>query len=94
MKKNILIVDGSLGVGLALAQHYVRDGHSVTIASPTDAGCLGARFHSLSISEDTFEMANALDGLAKQVGDVQTLIYCADFVQHGPIAALEDVTLA
>ncbi|MFV1593840.1 SDR family NAD(P)-dependent oxidoreductase [Phaeobacter sp. JH20_36] len=94
VKKNILIVGGSSGVGLALARHYVAEGHRVTITGRADPGCSGVRFHALSVTEDSSDLITELDRLARQVGDVQTLIYCAGFLQQGTIASLEDAALA
>ncbi|AUQ75460.1 SDR family NAD(P)-dependent oxidoreductase [Phaeobacter piscinae] len=94
MKKNILIVGGSSGVGLELARHYASEGHRVTITGRVDPGCAGVQFHALSITDDVADLAAQLDELAIQLGDVQTLIYCAGFLQRGSISLLEDAALS
>ncbi|APG48225.1 SDR family NAD(P)-dependent oxidoreductase [Phaeobacter porticola] len=94
MKKNILIVGGSSGVGLNLARHYVGEGHGVSITGRIDPNCAGAQFHPLSITDDAGAMTCALDALVQQVGDVQTLVYCAGYLQRGSIGSLMDAELA
>ncbi|ATF19455.1 SDR family NAD(P)-dependent oxidoreductase [Phaeobacter gallaeciensis] len=94
MKKNILIVGGSSGVGLELARHYACEGHRVTITGRVDPGCAGVQFHALSITDDVADLTAQLDELVMRVGDVQTLVYCAGFLQRGSIATLEDGALS
>ena len=94
MKKNILIVGGSSGVGLELARHYACEGHCVTLTGRIAPGCVGVQFHALSITDDVAGLTAQLNELVTRVGDVQTLIYCAGFLQRGSIAMLEDAALS
>ncbi len=91
MKKNILIVGGSSGVGLDLAKHYVADGHSVCITGRCDPQLQGAKFHHLDIGAG--EMSAQLDELLNGFSDIHTVIYAAGFLQRGRIETLDDGAL-
>jgi len=94
MKKSILIVGGTSGVGLHLARHYVTEGHRVCVTGRRDPGLEGAQFHSLSIGPSPQSLASEIDRLASAYPGVQTLIYAAGFLQRGAIQTLDDDALS
>lgn len=94
MKKSILIVGGTSGIGLQLAQHYVHGGHSVCITGRKDPGISGAQFHALPIGPSTVELTVEVDRLVSAFSGVQTLIYTAGFLQRGAIETLNDEALS
>ena len=57
MKKNILIVGGSSGLGHDLAKHYVQEGHVVFITGRHDPELSGATFIELTIDNDNLNQA-------------------------------------
>lgn len=93
MKKTILIVGGSSGVGLELARHYVAEGHNVCITGRRDPALAGARFFNLPIGTSTDTLANGIDDLVAAFPGVQTLVYAAGFLQRGTIDTLDDEAL-
>ncbi|MDA5555504.1 SDR family NAD(P)-dependent oxidoreductase [Shimia sp. MMG029] len=90
MKKNILIVGGSSGVGQKLARHYVTDGHTVCITGRKNPNLEGARFQPLAITENTSDLIREIDQLAEDFPIVNTLIYAAGYLQRGHIDDLGD----
>lgn len=94
MKKSILIVGGTSGVGLHLAQHYVNEGHTVCITGRRDPGLTGALFHALPIGPSPQALTGEIDSLVSAFEGVQTLIYAAGFLQRGPIETLDDAALS
>lgn len=93
MKKNILIVGGSSGIGLELARHYVDDGHRVCVVGRADPKLVGAQFHRLAITASTNSLSDGIDNLIFEFQDVHTLIYAAGFLQRGFINELTDEAL-
>lgn len=93
MKKNILIIGGTSGVGLELAKHYVGDGHTVCITGRQNPNIERVQFQSLSIESDESRLALDLDRVVAGFTDVNTLIYSAGFLQRGHIDALADDNL-
>lgn len=90
MKKNILIVGGSSGVGSELARHYVAEGHTVCITGRKDPHLAGAQFERLAITGAEEELGPAIDRVLANFEDVHTLVYAAGFVQRGHIEDLDD----
>lgn len=90
MKKNILIVGGTSGVGLELAQHYVNDGHSVCITGRKNPALNGAQFEPFSISDNADQLGQDIDSLVARFSGINTLIYAAGFRQRGLIDELDD----
>lgn len=91
MKKNILIVGGSSGVGLELAEHYVAEGHTVCITGRSNPQILEAKFYPLDIGAD--RMSAQVDALLDGFSDIHTVIYAAGFLQRGTIETLDDAAL-
>lgn len=90
MKKNILIIGGTSGVGLELAQHYVTDGHTVCITGRRNPNLEGAQFEQLSISANAEQLSSDIDTVLTQFEGINTLIYAAGFRQRGLIDELSD----
>lgn len=93
MKKNILIAGGSSGVGKLLAEHYIVEGHTVCITGRKNPNLPGARFHPLSMSDKSDDLARDLDNLVREFPTVNTLIYAAGYLQRGSIDDLDDQAL-
>lgn len=93
MRKTILIVGGSSGVGLELARHYVAEGHRVCITGRRDPGLAGAQFHSLPIGTSAEALSAGIDALVAAFPGVQTLVYAAGFLQRGTVDTLDDAAL-
>jgi short-subunit dehydrogenase len=93
MKKNILIVGGSSGVGLELARHYVSEGHNVCVTGRTEPDLPDARFFPLPITASAPDLAEGIDRLVTSFTDINTLVYAAGFLQRGAIDTLDDDAL-
>lgn len=93
MKKNILIVGGSSGVGFELARHYAEEGHRVCVTGRTDPKLSGAQFHRLAITASTGTLPEDIDRLISAFQDIHTLVYAAGFLQRGFIDELTDEAL-
>lgn len=93
MKKNILIVGGSSGVGRKLAEHYVGEGHSVCITGRKNPELAGARFHSFRVSDQSSDLTRDINQLVHEFPAVNTLIYAAGYLQKGHIDDLDDSAL-
>lgn len=93
MKKNILIIGGTSGLGLELAKHYVDDGHTVCITGRKDPELPNTQFETLSIHADTDQLIVDIDHLLTQFGGINTLIYAAGFLQRGHIDQLNDTAI-
>lgn len=93
MKKNILIVGGSSGVGFELARRYVEEGHRVCVAGWTDPKLPGAQFCRLAITASTDSLSQGVDNVITAFQDVHTLVYAAGFLQRGFIDELTDEAL-
>lgn len=90
MKKNILIVGGTSGVGLELAKHYIAEGHTVCVTGRKRPDLPEATFQEFAMSHDTLGLAKDADRVLDRLGTVHTLIYCAGFLQRGHIDSLGD----
>ncbi len=93
MKKRILIVGGTSGVGLELARHYVNDGHTVCITGRHQPNLQGAQFEHFDISADSNQLTRDIDKLLTQFEGINTLIYSAGFRQRGHIDELVDTDI-
>jgi short-subunit dehydrogenase len=93
MKKNILIVGGSSGVGLELARHYISEGHTVCVTGRTEPHLPDAQFFSLPITASTSDLTNGIDRLVGSCKGINTLVYAAGFLQRGAIDTLDDDAL-
>lgn len=90
MIKNILIVGGTSGVGLALAKHYVGDGHTVCITGRQNPNLKGAQFIPFNITDHNKQLVQSIEQILSQFQSVNTLIYAAGFRQHHYIDELSD----
>jgi NAD(P)-dependent dehydrogenase (short-subunit alcohol dehydrogenase family) len=90
VKKNILIVGGTSGVGLELARHYTSDGHNVCITGRKNPDLQGATYQELAITHDPARLATDIDRVLDRFANVNTLVYAAGFLQRGHIDALSD----
>ncbi len=93
MKKNILIIGGSSGVGRKLAEHYVAEGHSVCITGRKNPQLSGTRFQSLNVTDRSGDLARDINRLVQEFPAVNTLIYAAGYLQRGYINDLNDTAL-
>ena len=93
MRKTILIVGGSSGIGLELARHYIADGHRVCITGRRDPNLPGAHFFQLPIGASADALIPAINELVSAFPGVQTLVYAAGFLQRGSIETLSDEAL-
>jgi NAD(P)-dependent dehydrogenase (short-subunit alcohol dehydrogenase family) len=93
MKKNILIIGGTSGVGLELAKHYVHDGHAVCVTGSQDPEFERILFQKLTITSDAKQLVSDLDRVVDGFKNVNTLIYSAGFLQRGHIDSLSDSDL-
>ncbi len=93
MKKNILIVGGTSGIGLQLAKIYLDEGHTVCVTGRKRPDLTKASFQKFEITRDTAKLAQDTDRVLSRLGTVHTLIYAAGFLQRGRIDALGDEDL-
>lgn len=92
MKKRILIIGGTSGVGLALARHYAQEDHTVCATGrhePDTAMYPRIEFQQLSITDDVTALTLDIDKVLSQFKRVNTIVYCAGFLQRGHIDALQ-----
>ena len=90
MKKNILIIGGTSGVGKNLAKHYVAEGHTVCITGRKNPNLAAALFHPLAMTENANNLVRDIDKLLTVFPIVNTLIYAAGYLQRGHIDDLGD----
>lgn len=94
MKKKILIVGGTSGLGLDLARHYVREGHTVCITGRHDPELAGSLFIELDMNDDKTQLIRDIDSVLAKFPVVNTLIYTAGYSQRSHIDALTDEDIA
>ena len=93
VKKNILLVGGTSGIGLKLAQHYVAEGHRVCITGRQDPHLEGAVFYPFAITDQATDLIRDIDALVADFSAVNTLIYAAGYLQRGLIDTLSAAAL-
>jgi short-subunit dehydrogenase involved in D-alanine esterification of teichoic acids len=93
MKKHILIVGGSSGLGLDLAKLYIQEGHTVCITGRHDPMLEGAMYCELNIDDNSRHLANGVDQVIANFPAVNTLIYSAGFCQRAHIDELSDADI-
>ena len=74
MKKNILIVGGSSGLGLDLAKHYVQEGHTVCITGRHNPELPAATYIELNMTADVGQLTSDIDNVLAHFPSVNTLI--------------------
>jgi NAD(P)-dependent dehydrogenase (short-subunit alcohol dehydrogenase family) len=90
MKKKILIIGGSSGLGLEIAKRYVSEGHNVCITGRNNPNLESATFVEFQINSDTSSLRRSIDGVVENFPEVNTLVYAAGFYQEGHIDQLTD----
>lgn len=90
MKKNILIVGGSSGVGLEIATRYIPDGHNVCITGRKNPNLNGATFIEFNIDSNTSLLGKRIDDVIVKFPEINTLVYSVGFYQEGHIDKLSD----
>lgn len=85
---------GSSGLGLDLARHYVREGHTVCITGRHDPELTGSTFIELNIDDNNNSLACSIDGVLAKFPAVNTLIYSAGYCQRAHIDELSDAEIA
>lgn len=90
MKKKILIIGGSSGLGLEIAKRYVSEGHNVCITGRNNPYLESATFVEFQINSDTSSLRRSIDGVIEKFPEVNTLVYAAGFYQEGHIDQLTD----
>lgn len=93
MKKNILIIGGASGAGLALAQYYSTDGHTVCVTGRADPAIDGIAFQTLEIGRDANRLITDINRIVEGFTGVNTLVYADGFLQRGLIDTLPDSAL-
>ena len=93
MKKRILIIGGTSGVGLELAKYYATDGHTVCVTGSRRPNMEGIQFQELAIGDDAKQLMADVNRVLEGFGNVNTLVYSAGFLQRGHIDALSDSAL-
>ncbi len=93
MKKIILIVGGTSGLGLALARLFAKENNTVFITGRSNPQEKNIRFFSLDIGSNVDKLSADLDSLIGEVGPVNLLVYAAGFEEKGTIGELEDSSI-
>ena len=88
LKKNILIVGGSSGLGLELTKAYLALGATVFITGRKDPKLEGARFYYLAIEESVEKLIDDINSLLTNFDKINTLIYAAGFYQEGQLDSI------
>ncbi|MDD4333484.1 MAG: SDR family NAD(P)-dependent oxidoreductase [Patescibacteria group bacterium] len=90
MKKNILIIGGTSGLGLELAKIYSSLGDNVFITGRKNPGITQLQYLNFSITDDIKNAIKQIDDLFLHTGEIDTLIYSAGFCQEGHINDFDD----
>jgi len=93
MKKRILIIGGTSGVGLELAKYYATDGNTVCVTGSRSPDIEGIQFQQLAIGDDAKQLVADVNRVLAGFEDVNTLVYSAGFLQRGHIDELSDSAL-
>jgi len=94
VKKNILIIGGTSGIGRKLAEHYAGEGHNVCITGRKNPNLDNVTFQLFDITHDQALLGEDCDRVLKRFPNVHTLVYAAGFLQRGHINEIDDVSLA
>jgi NAD(P)-dependent dehydrogenase (short-subunit alcohol dehydrogenase family) len=93
MRKRILIIGGTSGVGLDLARHYSTNGHTVCVTGRKNPSIEGIQFQKLAIIDDADQLVSDVNRIVDGFKGVNTFVYSAGFLQRGHIDALSDSDL-
>ncbi|MFK8075697.1 MAG: SDR family NAD(P)-dependent oxidoreductase [Granulosicoccus sp.] len=93
MKKNILIVGGSSGLGLDLAKHYIQEGHTVCVTGRHDPQLANSTYIELNMTSDSLDLIGRIDYVVQRFPAVNTLIYSAGYCQRSRIDELSDADI-
>lgn len=89
---NALVVGGTSGLGLTLAQ-LLKGEYQVSVTGRRDSKTQGLRFLRLDLSADK-GLPEALDALVGQLSSIDLLVYAAGFYQEGRIDEVSDADIA
>lgn len=92
--KKILIIGGTAGLGLSLAEQMLKDGNSVYIAGRTDPKIPGLCFIPCTISEDQNDLSMAVSEVLDVIKEVDVFVYAVGFNQIGLLDSFESSELA
>ncbi len=87
MKKSVLIVGGSSGLGLEIGKLFMED-HFVIVSGRTDPKVQGLDFRYLELGGVSLE--TDLNILANDLPKIDLYVYAAGFFQEGTISGLTD----
>ena len=90
MIKDILIIGGTSGLGLELAERYAKLGHRVVITGRTDPKKENLKFVAFDVGTHTDELKDRIEKLITEAPTINTLIYVAGYYQEGLIDQLRD----
>lgn len=90
MKKRILIVGGTSGLGLEIAKRYTLDAHTVCVTGRKNPNLPGATYQELAIGHEPSQLAKDIDRVLSNFENVNTLVYAAGFLQRGHIDEFSD----
>lgn len=80
-------------MGLDLARHYIREGHTVCITGRHDPGLAGSTYIELNIDGDSRSVSSSIDRVLEIFPTVNTLIYAAGYCQRAYIDELSDADI-
>jgi NAD(P)-dependent dehydrogenase (short-subunit alcohol dehydrogenase family) len=87
MTKKALIIGGSSGLGLELAQLLVTD-HEVIVTGRRDPAVTNLQFRQLELGDDSLN--TSLDRFIAELSEIDLVVYAAGFFQEGTISDLND----
>ena len=90
MLKHILIIGGSSGLGLELAERYVALGHTVAVTGRKDPVKPQIKFINFSIDSNGSDLPKKIDSVVSQFPEVNTLVYAAGYYQEGHLDKITD----
>ena len=81
-------------MGLDLAKHYVKEGHTVFLTGRHDPELAGSTYTELAINSDNHDLTRSIDRVLEKIPKVNTLIYTAGYNQRAHIDELSDAEIA
>jgi len=93
--KKAFITGGTSGIGLATAEHFVKEGCEVVVLGRRDARAaierIGARFMRVDVTQEE-DLVAALDQTVKDIGKLDILFNNAGIENTGPTIDEQDAT--